>query len=137
MPREVPGREPSRARRAAYSLLYALGVMLIPSLVAAAIFPGIMLMNYLNYQDDYYCYLLVSPVVALADTFMPTRFGGRQRPHFVIKRWISLDGEQNALPAPVTTSTRQWSLAACSIAAISSACISGESFIMPATSLSP
>jgi non-ribosomal peptide synthetase-like protein len=65
-PREEPGREPSRARRAAYCVLYALGVMLIPSLVAAAIFPGIMLMNYLNYLDDYYWYLLVSPVVGVS-----------------------------------------------------------------------
>ena len=28
---------------------------------------------------------------------MNTRFGGRQRPHFVIKRWVALGGE-GALP---------------------------------------
>jgi non-ribosomal peptide synthetase-like protein len=65
VPRPV-GHEPSRMRRAAYSVLYVLGVMLIPSLVACAIFPGIVLMNYLNYLDDYYWYLLVSPVVGVS-----------------------------------------------------------------------
>jgi hypothetical protein len=34
----------------------------------------------------------VYPVVRLSDVFMPTRFGGRQRPYFDIERWISLDG---------------------------------------------
>ncbi|HKI34046.1 MAG TPA: Pls/PosA family non-ribosomal peptide synthetase [Gemmataceae bacterium] len=60
------GNEPTGACRAAYSVLYVLGVMLIPSLVACAIFPGIILMNYLNYLDDYYWYLLVSPVVGVS-----------------------------------------------------------------------
>jgi hypothetical protein len=41
----------------------------------------------------------VYPVVTLSDTFMPTKFGGRQRPHFKIARWICLDGD-TALPAP-------------------------------------
>jgi hypothetical protein len=35
----------------------------------------------------------VYPVVTLSDTFFRTRFGGRQRPHFLIKRWTLLDGE--------------------------------------------
>jgi hypothetical protein len=44
----------------------------------------------------------VYAVVTLADKFMNTKFGGRQRPHFVIKRWVDLDGnEEEALPAPV------------------------------------
>jgi hypothetical protein len=34
----------------------------------------------------------VYPVVTLKDVFMPTRFGGRQRPRFDIARWVSLDG---------------------------------------------
>jgi hypothetical protein len=42
----------------------------------------------------------VYPVVKLADVFMNTRFGGRQRPHFDIIKWITLDGGDNALPAP-------------------------------------
>jgi hypothetical protein len=41
----------------------------------------------------------VYPVITLSDTFFPTRYGGRQRPHFLIKRWITLDGEQTTLPA--------------------------------------
>ena len=46
----------------------------------------------------------VYPVVTLSDTFMNTRFGGRQRPHFIIKRWVGLgeDGKTQALPAPTS-----------------------------------
>jgi hypothetical protein len=35
----------------------------------------------------------VYPVVTLSNTFMNTRFGGRQRPHFIVKRWVALGGE--------------------------------------------
>ena len=45
----------------------------------------------------------IYPVITLADKFMNTRFGGRQRPHFVIKRWVRLGGEGGeveALPSP-------------------------------------
>jgi hypothetical protein len=46
----------------------------------------------------------VFPVVTLGDVFMNTRFGGRQRPHFAIVRWVRLGGEgageAPALPAP-------------------------------------
>jgi len=45
----------------------------------------------------------VYPVVVLSDMFFPTRFGGRQRPHFKIVRWVRLggeDGEVEALPPP-------------------------------------
>jgi len=45
----------------------------------------------------------VHPVVALSDVHMRTRFGGRQRPQFVVKRWVVLgDGaaDHAALPGP-------------------------------------
>ena len=42
----------------------------------------------------------VYPVVSLSDTFMKTRFGGRQRPNFLIKRWVSLGPDEKMLPAP-------------------------------------
>jgi hypothetical protein len=44
----------------------------------------------------------VSAVITLDDAFMNTRFGGRQRPHFNIVRWIGFDtgGGADALPAP-------------------------------------
>jgi hypothetical protein len=45
----------------------------------------------------------VYPVVTLSDTFMPTQWGGRQRPHFIVKRWVRLGGEGGeveALPSP-------------------------------------
>ena len=50
----------------------------------------------------------VYPVVPLSDTFMKTRFGGRQRPHFKIVRWVRLGGEGGevkALPPPPATQT--------------------------------
>ena len=31
----------------------------------------------------------IYPVVSVGDKFMNTKYGGRQRPRFVIKRWIS------------------------------------------------
>jgi hypothetical protein len=46
----------------------------------------------------------VYPVVTLSDTFMPTRFGGRQRPHLLIKRWITLGADEKMLPAPTQAS---------------------------------
>src|SRR5262249_18031636 len=45
----------------------------------------------------------VCPVVSLSDTFMNTRFGGRQRPHFIIHSWMNMAPEgsgQAALPSP-------------------------------------
>jgi hypothetical protein len=41
----------------------------------------------------------VYPVVTLSDTFMKTKHGGRQRPHFLIKRWIL----QTLAPASAAT----------------------------------
>jgi hypothetical protein len=41
----------------------------------------------------------VYPVITLADKFMNTKWGGRQRPHFVIKRWVSLGGESGEVQA--------------------------------------
>jgi hypothetical protein len=41
----------------------------------------------------------VYPVVTLSDAFMQTRFGGRQRPNFIYKRWVEFGGSDPALPA--------------------------------------
>ena len=41
----------------------------------------------------------VYPVVVLSDCFMHTHFGGRQRPNFIIKRWIAFGEGQQVLPA--------------------------------------
>jgi hypothetical protein len=46
----------------------------------------------------------VYAVVLLSDAFMNTKWGGRQRPHFKIVRWVSLGsegGQVEALPPPV------------------------------------
>jgi non-ribosomal peptide synthetase-like protein len=53
-------------RRFAFGILYAFGALTFPILVAAALFPGIVAMNELNYLDDYYWYLSVAPLVALS-----------------------------------------------------------------------
>jgi hypothetical protein len=42
----------------------------------------------------------VYPVVTLFNTFMNTRFGGRQRPHLLIKSWITLGADEKMSPAP-------------------------------------
>jgi hypothetical protein len=54
----------------------------------------------------------VYAVVTLSDKFMKTRFGGRQRPHFVIVRWIMLGAEEKAaLPAPAQEEVKEPTLA--------------------------
>jgi hypothetical protein len=55
----------------------------------------------------------VYAVITLADTFMNTRFGGRQRPHFKIVRWVRLGGEGGeveALPPPAPPAGAQQQL---------------------------
>lgn len=43
----------------------------------------------------------VYPIVRLTHTHMPTRFGGRERPHLEIKSWIKIGGDEGqALPSP-------------------------------------
>jgi hypothetical protein len=51
----------------------------------------------------------VYPVILLTDTFMKTNWGGRQRPHFKIVRWVYLGGEGGAveaLPPPASPTTQ-------------------------------
>ena len=57
---------PGLARRFAYGILFAVGIMLFPLLPMAAFFPGMVAMAHLNYHDDYYHYLMYSPFVALS-----------------------------------------------------------------------
>jgi non-ribosomal peptide synthetase-like protein len=57
---------PGAGRRFAFGLLYAFGALLFPVLVVAALFPGIVAMNELNYLDQYYWYLSVAPLVGLS-----------------------------------------------------------------------
>jgi hypothetical protein len=47
-----------------------------------------------------------TPIVELTSTFMKTKFGGRQRPHFIIRDWVGMPGNDPrpaALPAPTAT----------------------------------
>jgi hypothetical protein len=44
----------------------------------------------------------IYPVVSPAAKHMSTRFGGRQRPHFIIKRWISFNPEGMAALPPAS-----------------------------------
>jgi hypothetical protein len=46
----------------------------------------------------------VYAIVTLGDKFMPTRWGGRQRPELLIKRWVLLGPDGTALPAPSAAS---------------------------------
>jgi hypothetical protein len=49
----------------------------------------------------------VFAVVQLHDVFMPTRFGGRQRPHFEVRRWVCFGagGEPLAVTGPTDKAT--------------------------------
>jgi non-ribosomal peptide synthetase-like protein len=63
--------KPTASRRSgwvrfAFGLLHALGLLVFPVLVVAALFPGIVLMNKLNYLDPYYWYLLLAPLVGVS-----------------------------------------------------------------------
>jgi hypothetical protein len=42
----------------------------------------------------------VYPIVELSHTHMPTKYGGRERPHLNIKRWIMFGSGGGMLPAP-------------------------------------
>ncbi len=57
---------PSFGRRFLFGTAHAVGVLLVPVFVICAIFPGMMLMHYLNQIDDYYYYLILAPLVALS-----------------------------------------------------------------------
>lgn len=60
----TPNLNPTRPHQWALTACYAAGLMLFPVLVVGALFPGIALMNRLNYIDPYYWYLFLSPLVA-------------------------------------------------------------------------
>jgi len=47
-------------------VLHALGLLTFPVLVVGALFPGIVVMNKLNYIDPYYWYLLLAPMVGMS-----------------------------------------------------------------------
>jgi non-ribosomal peptide synthetase-like protein len=54
------------ARRLLFTLLHGLGLLIFPVLVVAALFPGIVVMNKLNYIDPYYWYLFLAPLVGVS-----------------------------------------------------------------------
>jgi non-ribosomal peptide synthetase-like protein len=53
-------------RRFLFGVLHGIGLLIFPVLVVAALFPGIVVMNQLNYLDPYYWYLLLAPLVGLS-----------------------------------------------------------------------
>ena len=61
-----PAQSPAKLRRFALGLLHTAGVLIFPLLVVSAILPGIIAMNQLNYADDYYWYLFLSPFVGFS-----------------------------------------------------------------------
>jgi non-ribosomal peptide synthetase-like protein len=54
----------SFARRFGFGLLHMVGTIVFPVMMVLAILPGVVVMNELNYRDESYWYLLVSPLVA-------------------------------------------------------------------------
>jgi non-ribosomal peptide synthetase-like protein len=64
-PKAMPGR-PGLSRRFLFGVLHGIGLLIFPVLVVAALFPGIVVMNELNYLDPYYWYLLLAPLVGLS-----------------------------------------------------------------------
>jgi non-ribosomal peptide synthetase-like protein len=57
---------PGWGRRFVFGALHGIGALLVPVFVICAIFPGMMLMHYLNQIDDYYYYLVLAPLVAIS-----------------------------------------------------------------------
>src|SRR5262249_28177890 len=57
---------PRRAVRFVFGVLHAMSALLVPVFAICAIFPGMMLMHYLNLIDDYYYYLVLAPLVAVS-----------------------------------------------------------------------
>jgi non-ribosomal peptide synthetase-like protein len=53
-------------RRFTFGLLHGIALLIFPVLVVAALFPGIVVMNRLNYLDPYYWYLLLAPLAGLS-----------------------------------------------------------------------
>ena len=65
-PQTSPAQPLAKWRHFAVGMLHAAGLLIFPLLVVSAILPGIIAMNELNYADDYYWYLLLSPFVGLS-----------------------------------------------------------------------
>ena len=65
-PAAAESARPTASRRFAFGILHAIGLLIFPVLVVSALFPGIVLMNKLNYLDPYYWYLLLAPLVGLS-----------------------------------------------------------------------
>ena len=65
-PREERAGERRPVRRTAFGALHGVGLLIFPVLVVAALFPGIVTMNELNYLDPYYWYLLLAPAVGIS-----------------------------------------------------------------------
>jgi non-ribosomal peptide synthetase-like protein len=63
---EPPGSRRSGLGPFALGVLHGIGLLIFPVLVVAALFPGIVLMNRLNYLDPYYWYLLLAPLVGVS-----------------------------------------------------------------------
>jgi non-ribosomal peptide synthetase-like protein len=61
----APGNQ-QPGNRLVFGLLHAIGVLVFPVLVVAALFPGIVVMNKLNYIDPYYWYLFLAPLAGLS-----------------------------------------------------------------------
>jgi len=62
---DLLSRHGTPVRRFWFGFAQAIGVVIVPVLIVASILPGMALMHHLNAADDYYWYLLLSPLVGL------------------------------------------------------------------------
>ena len=74
---------PGWGTRFVFGALHCLGVLIVPVFVICAIFPGMILMHYLNMIDDYYYYLVLAPLVAVS-------FVGLLCLEIVLFKWLLL-----------------------------------------------
>ena len=60
------GSKVNWGKRFGFAVMHGVGLLIFPVLVVAALFPGIVAMNELNYLDPYYWYLLLAPAIAIS-----------------------------------------------------------------------
>ena len=66
VPAELSQRHGSCLRRFCFGTAQAFGVMLMPVVVVAALLPGMATTHHLNSSQDYYSYMLLSPLIGLS-----------------------------------------------------------------------
>ena len=66
VPNDLRRHHGTPVRRFWFGFAQAIGVVIVPVLIVASLLPGMALMHHLNAADEYYWYLLLSPLVGLS-----------------------------------------------------------------------